>query len=292
MTPLEQKTVNSSPALNVLTIDVEDWYQGISAYVKVFSPLPRLQRSLRATLNLLEKHKATATFFVLGEVALKFPDLTEEIVVKGHEVGCHGFSHRHIFDIGRNAFNKELRKATRLLEKICREKILSFRAALFSLTRETSWALSILRKHGYIFDSSIFPTYHPFYGVPNAPDHPYRPSFANIEREDEEGEILEFPILIRKVLGINIPVGGGTYLRFLGRFPVASAIRSLNKRGWPATIYMHPWEIDNFVPSVKFNPLIKFVTFYRVGKIKKTLEWLLKSFRFVSIRDYTEKAIS
>jgi len=271
--------------LNILTIDVEDWHHAISRYVEVSSSTPRLQRSLRKTLDLLEKYGSTATFFVLGEVAMKFPGLVEEIIARGHEVGCHGFHHRHIRDVGKDAFNQELGKATRLLEKICQERILSFRAAFFSLTKESSWVLGILRKHSYIFDSSIFPTYHPFYGVPNAPDHPYRPSFSNIEVEDEKGGIVEFPILTRKVFGINLPVGGGAYLRFVGKRLTALAIRNLNKGGWPATIYVHPWEIDDFIPGVGFNPLIKFITFHRIGKVQRDIESLLKSFKFVSIRE-------
>ncbi len=273
---------------NILTIDVEDWYQGISRYVEVHSPSLRLWQSLRKILSLLEKHNSTATFFVLGEVAMKFPELVEEIIAGGHEVGCHGFHHVHASDIGGAVFDQEIGDATKLLEKICQERILSFRAAFFSLTKENSWILGTIRSHGYIFDSSIFPTHHPFYGVPNAPDHPYRPSFSDIEVEDEKGEIVEFPILTRKVLGISIPLGGGAYLRFLGKNLVASAIKKRNKGGWPATIYVHPWELDDFVPEVELNPFIKFVTFHRIGKVQRDLESLLKTFKFVSIRELME----
>ncbi len=269
----------------MLTIDVEDWYHGISRYVEAHSPMPRLQYSLRKLLDLLEEVNATATFFVLGEVAQRFPDLVGEIADKGHEIGCHGFSHRHLIDIGRDTFDEELGKATKVLEKISKTRIVSFRAALFSLTKKTAWALDVLKKHGYIFDSSIFPTYHPFYGAPDAPHNPYRPSFSNIDQEDPEGEILELPILTDRVLGFNFPLGGGAYLRFLGKHFVSVAITKMNKKGWPATIYLHPWEVDNFVPDVFFNPVVKFITFYRVGKVTEDLESLLKTFRFVSIRD-------
>ncbi len=273
---------------NILTVDIEDWYQGISRYAEVQSPSPRLGQSLRKVLDLLEKHGSTATFFVLGEVASRYPELVEEMTARGHEVGCHGFHHVHVGDLGREAFDRELGDATELLEKICREKILSFRAAFFSLTKETSWILGTIRKHGYIYDSSIFPTHHPFYGVPNAPDRPYRPSFSNIEAEDENGGIVEFPILARKYLGINVPLGGGAYLRFLGNGLVASAIKKRNEEGWPATIYFHPWELDDFVPDVKLSPFIKFVTFHRIGKVQSDLESLLKTFKFVSIREMME----
>lgn len=273
---------------NVMTVDIEDWYQGISRYTEVQSPSPRLGQSLGKVLELLKKHDSTATFFILGEVATKFPELVEEIVAGGHEVGCHGFRHVHVVDLGRDAFDKELSDATRLLERICREKLLSFRAAFFSLTKETSWILDTIRKHGYIYDSSIFPTHHPFYGVPNAPDHPYRPSFSNIEAEDENGGVVEFPILARKYLGVNVPLGGGAYLRFLGNKPVASAIKKRNEEGWPATIYIHPWELDDFVPDVKLGRFIKYVTFHKIGKVQSDLESLLKTFRFASIRELME----
>jgi len=278
--------------INILTIDVEDWNHAISKYVKVSLPsLPRIRYSLRRLLDLLDECNATATFFVLGEIALKHPDLVEMILEKGHEVGCHSYSHTHISDMSKDDFDRELGKATKLLKDISHEEILSFRAPMFSLTKGTSWALATIKKHGYIYDSSIFPTFHPFYGIPNAPTHPYRPSFMNFEKEDTKGEILEFPILTRKVLGFNLPVGGGAYLRFLGSNLMASAIRKANEEGWPATIYVHPWEVDDFIPNVRFNPAIKFITFYKVGKMQKSFMSLMKSFRFTSIRDFMQKTL-
>jgi polysaccharide deacetylase family protein (PEP-CTERM system associated) len=274
------------PQANILTIDVEDWYQGISRYVTVPSPDRRLQKSLPIILNLLKKYRVQATFFVLGEIAQNFPELVEQIVADGHEIGCHGFSHRHLDNYEINVFDEELRKATRLLEKLCKDRIRSFRAPLFSITKATNWALKIIKKHGYVFDSSIFPTYHPFYGIPDEPCQPHYVSFSNGNSEDVDDRIMEFPILTRKFLGVNLPIGGGAYLRFLGKRFMVNSIINMNKRGWPATIYIHPWEIECYVPETYFNPATKFITFHNVGKPKEQLEDLFKTFKFVSIRDF------
>ncbi|MCX6644318.1 MAG: polysaccharide deacetylase family protein [Candidatus Bathyarchaeota archaeon] len=282
----------SNPPANILTVDVEDWYHGISRYVEVPSPKSRLQYSLPIILDLLREYRAKATFFVLGEVAQNFPELVERIVAEGHEVGCHGFSHRHIEEIGAVAFDEEVRKATRLLEKICGSPILSFRAPIFSITKSTFWGLKIIKKNGYIFDSSIFPTYHPFYGIPNEPCQPHAISFSDKKNNDLEDEIIEFPILTRRFLNTNIPVGGGAYLRFLGQLLLANSVINMNTKGWPATIYIHPWELDSFVPDVKFNPAIRFITFHNVGKTKRYLETLLRTFKFVSIRDFCGRDIT
>jgi len=225
---------------------------------------------------------------VLGEVAAQYPDLIKRITAEGHEVGCHGFSHRHIEELGAKTFNAELSKATKLLESICGSRILSFRAPLFSVTKSTFWALNIVKKNGYVFDSSIFPTYHPFYGIPDAPIHPHPISDYGNSGVGLDG-IVEFPVLTRKFLGANIPVGGGAYLRFLGQSLLVNSVTMMNLKGWPSTLYIHPWELDSYVPNVSFNPAIKFITFHNHEKTGTYLETLLKAFRFVSIRDYVRR---
>jgi polysaccharide deacetylase family protein (PEP-CTERM system associated) len=273
---------SKSPA-NIFTVDLEDWHNGISRYVEVSSPKPRLHHSFPIIIDLLRKYKAKATFFVLGEVAQNYPELVEQIISEGHEVGCHGFSHRHLKELGPAAFNEEIRKATKLLEKICGTPILSFRAPLFSITKSTMWGLKIIQKQGYIFDSSIFPTCHPFYGIPNEPRQPH---YISVQNNNAENKIIEFPVLTRKFLNTHIPVGGGAYLRFLGQNILVNSVINMNTQGWPATIYIHPWELDSFVPDVNFNPAIKFITFYNVCKTKEYLGTLLRAFKFISIRDF------
>jgi len=288
MTVRKLMNCTSEPPANILTVDVEDWYHGVSRYVKLPSPDSRLQYSLPMIMDLLRKYRAKATFFVLGEVAQNFPELVEQIAADGHEVGCHGFSHRHLEEIGPVDFNEEIKKATKLLEKICGGRILSFRAPLFSVTKSTLWGLKIVRKQGYIFDSSIFPTYHPFYGIPNEPRYPHIISLSK-KSTNVENEIIEFPILTRRFLNTNIPVGGGTYLRFLRQTLLTDSVRNMNKKGWPATIYIHPWELDSFVPDVSFNPIIKYITYHNVSKTKTYLETLLRTFKFVTIRDFCRR---
>jgi peptidoglycan-N-acetylglucosamine deacetylase len=273
---------------NIFTVDVEDWYHGISRYVDAQCPTPRLHQSLPRILNLLKKYKATATFFVLGEVAAQYPELVKRIAAEGHEVGCHGFSHRHMEELGAKTFNTELIKSTKLLESICGTRVLSFRAPLFSVTKSTFWALNIVKKNGYAFDSSIFPTYHPFYGIPNAPTRPHPIShYGKISADSNT--IIEFPVLTRKLLGVNVPVGGGAYLRFLGQSLLMNSVTVMNLKGRPATLYIHPWELDSYIPNVSFNPAIRFITFHNHEKTATYLETVLKAFKFVSIRDYVRR---
>jgi peptidoglycan-N-acetylglucosamine deacetylase len=212
--------------------------------------------------------------------------VVETIISEGHEVGCHSYRHRHLAELDPTTFTKDLDKATRILEKTSKEPILSFRAPLFSVTKSTLWALEVIRKRGYRFDSSIVPSFHPFYGIPDESREPHYLSFPKSGIGKTEDKLMEFPVLTQRLLFFNLTVGGGAYLRFLGKRALARAIKTANTQGLPATVYFHPWEIDTFVPKVSFSPIIRLVSFYNISKMKEYLNDLMKRFKFISIKDY------
>jgi len=269
--------------INIMTVDVEDWYHGLANIYRAEKCEKRLLSSVQIILDLFEKYKVSATFFMLGKIAEEYADLAGVITDRGHEIGCHGHEHKFITQMGRNEFENALSNATRILEKDAKKKILSFRAPYFSLTEKNPWVLDVLEKYGYRFDSSVFPVKHPLYGVPDAPSIPYRVSSGNLKVETKNSKILEFPILVNKTLGMTFGAGGGAYLRFWGTRFVKKSIKKINAGGHPATLYVHPWEFDKFIPDIDIPRYYKFIQFYKVGRMSELIEPILKEFRFSSM---------
>jgi polysaccharide deacetylase family protein (PEP-CTERM system associated) len=225
--------------LNALTVDVEDWHQLASAKLlgRTVPASKRVVANTHRILDVLAEHNVRATFFVLGTVAERFPDLVRRIVREGHEVGTHGYSHRLVSAMTPQAFDAELRHSISILEEIAREPVWGHRAAEFSLNDSTHWALEIMAAAGLRYDSSVFPIRHPRYGMPAAPRHPHL-------IRTPMGSLVEFPLATAKVLGQNVPVAGGGYLRILPLSMIHWGIRALNREGQPAVIYVHPYEFD------------------------------------------------
>ena len=274
--------------MNVMTVDVEDWYHGLANIYSAEKCEKRLLSSVQIILDLFEKYNVSATFFMLGKIVEEYTELADLITDHGHEIGCHGHEHKFITQMDRNEFENALGRATRILEKDAKRKILSFRAPFFSLTEKNPWVLDVLEKYGYRFDSSVFPVRHPLYGVPDAPTGPYRISSGNLKVETRDSKILEFPILVNKTLGMTFGAGGGAYLRFWGTRFVKSSIKKMNASGHPATLYVHPWEFDNFVPDIDIPRYYKFIQFYKVGRMSELLEPILKEFQFSSMSQVGE----
>lgn len=198
--------------INALSIDLEYWW--CSEFLTEYLPEKRddqFPESVIPLLDLLDKYKTKATFFVLGAVAEHHPDLIEEIYNKGHEIACHAYSHKTLYELGREEFEKEITKS---LELIGKYNPIGFRAPSFSINNETKWAFEILEKYGFKYDSSIFPIKTMLYGVPNAPVNMYRPSKKDVSKHDPNGTIVEFPLTVIN-MGKNVPIAGGFYLRAL-----------------------------------------------------------------------------
>jgi polysaccharide deacetylase family protein (PEP-CTERM system associated) len=280
--------------INALTVDLEPWHVGELLHKHVPGQQDdQIEVSARRILNLLDKYETKATFFILGVVAEKYPEIVHEIYNKGHEVASHCYSHLTLSALGEKASEAEIIKSVKLLESITGEKPIGFRAPSFSINNSTKWALRILAENGFIYDSSIFPIKLPVrvmdYGLPDAPIHPYKPSLENVTQEDPNGRIIEFPLTVLKLVQ-NIPVAGGFYLRVLPLWFLKFAIRRVNKTRM-AVVYIHPWETYSGTPALYGTPLFsRFITRYGIGSALGKLEGLLKEFKFQPLCRFLENA--
>ena len=269
--------------LNALTIDVEDYFQ-VTAFEKFVRmddwdsyPLRVADNTLRV-LDLLDEFSMRATFFVLGWIAERRPDLVREIQGRGHEIACHGYGHRLIYDIGPERFRDDVRKAKSILEDICGERIAGFRAPSYSITKNTPWAFDVLTGEGFEYDSSIFPIFHDIYGAPDADRFPH-------EIRTSSGMIKEFPISTLEIrtfhMRYRMPFSGGGYLRLLPLYVIKKAIRFLNEsEKIPSVLYFHPWEIDPDQPRIKACLKSRFRHYLNLDKTEQKLKSIFSSFSF------------
>jgi peptidoglycan-N-acetylglucosamine deacetylase len=272
---------------NILTIDVEELFQteyskGVNVEQVFRAPL-----IIPCILTLLDKYKTHATFFVVGEIAERYPSIIKEIVNKGHEVAFHSQDHRQLIKKTPELFEEELESFNKLLLLLVGQKCLGFRAPSFSLTNKTQWLFSSLEKKGFLYDSSLFPSWTPLYGNPKAPMIPYRPQRNKFASNDINGKIWEFPVAIYSFLKIRLPAAGGFYLRASPSL-LKKAIKQKNKSGVPAVIYVHSWEFDADIPRVNLNPFKYFITFHNLEKVPAIVEKLLKQFEFTSFSNYID----
>jgi polysaccharide deacetylase family protein (PEP-CTERM system associated) len=265
---------------NALTFDVEEYFHA-EAFARVLRPEEwptlesRVTRSTERLLDILDRDRVRATFFVLGWVAERHPALVREIASLGHEVACHGYGHRMIQHLTRPEFERDVTKAKRAIEDAVGKPVFGYRAPTFSIMRETLWSLDVLAEVGFRYDSSIFPVVHDRYGIPDAPRFPHR------LKGPGGGEIAEFPLSTVQILGRRLPVAGGGYFRLFPYAVTRRAIARINTReGQPAMVYLHPWEIDPEQPRLPVGPLTRFRHLVNVGKTEARLTRLLDDFAF------------
>ena len=235
---------------NAMTVDVEDYYH-VQAFADVIRQgewdlyPSRVEHNTMRLLEIFAKRQIRATFFVLGWVAEKCPRLVKVICAANHRIGCHSYAHRMICAGDKRDFRDDLRRAKQAIEDRAGIAVSSFRAPSYSVTTQTLWALDILCEEGFDYDSSIFPIVHDNYGIPEAP------RFPHIKNLRSGGQIREFPPSTIRILGNNIPVAGGGYLRLFPYRITRWAIRHLNEaERQPAMVYLHPWEIDPDQPRI------------------------------------------
>ncbi len=273
-------------AKHMLSFDVEEFFHVQSAAAGGLRPSDwdsfahRLPRVVDRILADLSDHGARATFFVLGWVAQHEPHVVRRIAAAGHEIASHGMSHAMIDTLTPEQLRRELGDSKRILEDLCGRSVGGYRAATFSITHRTAWALDALVEAGYCYDSSIFPIRHDRYGVPEAPPRPH------LATGPGGSLIAEIPPLTVRLLGHNLPVGGGGYLRLLPVRLLAAAIASAQRRGQPAMIYMHPWEFDPQHPLLPMTPLHRFRHRVNLARTRSKLLHLLQTFRFTSVEQY------
>jgi len=273
---------------NALTVDVEDYFH-VSAFANNISQNEwdnypsRVENNTRRLLELFEKYQTKATFFVLGWVAERNQQLITDIAGAGHEIACHGYSHQLIYNQSRELFRDETRRSKLLLEAIIQKPVLGYRAASYSITDSSKWALDILLEEGFTYDSSIFPIHHDRYGIANAVEYPH-----NIETP-KGSTIVEFPLSTARLLGFKLPVAGGGYFRLYPYLVTKLGLSRINQSNRPYIFYLHPWEIDPEQPRVKSNILSSFRHYNNLDKCEMRLERLLQDFEFSTVVDVLEK---
>ncbi len=265
-----------------LSIDLESYWHAelLRAKVDRERSNDRVEEAVRPLLEMLAQRGVRATFFTVGEVIEAHPDLIRDIVAAGHELACHTFTHRPLWELDEAAFEDEIVRFNALAAEVTPGvQPRGFRAPTFSLSPATSWALDILARHGYAYDSSVFPMKTPLYGIPDAPLAPYRPA-ANLVDEDPAAPLIEWPMTVWRVGPVTVPVCGGFYLRVL---PMALILRGLRQaaKTRPIVIYLHPWELDPGTPRLPLPARDRFITYHNLGApMRRRLEILLDAFSF------------
>ncbi|NMQ28608.1 DUF3473 domain-containing protein [Candidatus Accumulibacter phosphatis] len=234
------------PITNALTIDVEDYFQvsALAPYIpreQWDSRECRVERNVERILLMLDEAQTRATFFTLGWVAERYPQLVRRIVAGGHELASHGYGHQRASDLSEAEFSADISSAKKLLEDISGEEVKGYRAPSFSIGEANLWAFDCLARAGYRYSSSIYPIRHDHYGMPNAP------RFAHHVRDG----LLELPVTTLRYFDRNWPASGGGYFRLLPYALSRWLLRKVNQRDQqPAIFYFHPWEIDAEQPRI------------------------------------------
>jgi len=269
--------------INALSIDLEEWYHSELVGGKR-SSFSQATESTQPILDLLERYQTKATFFVVGEVAEQNPRLIQSIFERGHEIGCHTFSHTLVWELGENLFRQELERFQSVMERILGKiKIKGFRAPCFSIDNRNKWALRVLADFGYQYDASIFPLkINPLYGINGAPTRPYRISFEDVRKEDPQSPLMEFPMCPLRIGGLKIPIAGGFYLRMLPSRFLSWGLKRINQ-SQPFILYVHPWESYEKTPRFKLPLYKRIISYYGIDSVMIKLEHLLKGFLFARV---------
>jgi polysaccharide deacetylase family protein (PEP-CTERM system associated) len=268
--------------VNAMSVDVEDYF-----HVSVFDGVvprftwaqmeSRVCRNTDRLLELFDEYEVKSTFFVLGWVAERHPELVRRIADAGHEVASHGHAHRLVYDQTPDAFREDVRRAKGLLENAGGRPVGGFRAPSYSITPRSLWALDVLIEEGYWYDASIFPIRHDRYGIPVSPRAPFP-----IRRR--AGELMEVPGSTVRLGPLNLPVAGGGYFRILPYAWTRWGIARLNAtERRPAVFYVHPWEIDADQPRLPAGWLGRFRHYRNLDRTEARLRSLLSEFRFDTV---------
>ncbi len=266
---------------HLFTVDVEEHFQ-VTVFDKVvkrvqWDSLPsRVEQNVDTLLQLLERHGMYGTFFTLGWIADRHPRLVRRIAEAGHEIASHGWWHRRVPSLGREELRTELRDSKAILEDVCGQEVVGFRAPSFSIVPGMEWALDVLLEEGYRYDSSLFPIRRRGYGYPKTKPVPHL-----IQRES--GTLIELPMATTQVAGIRLPAAGGAYLRILPFSLIRRALDEHRRDGESAVFYVHPWEVDPEQPPMSVSPIARLRHYWGLERTLSRLERLLSEFRFTSV---------
>ncbi len=267
--------------VNAISVDLEDWYHicGIEKdnWVNEWDKYStRLEEDVDKILTLLDKYKISATFFVVGYIAEKDPDIIRKISDRGHEIASHGYFHRRIFDMTPEVFEEDLKRSKNVIEAITGKKVRGYRAPEWSLREETRWALDILKKNGFEYDSSANPISHlsgkKFGVLPG-------------EIETKHGKIWEFPLSTFRMFAERVPFSGGLPLRVVPYCNVFHFFKTLNKRKMPVMLYLHSWEFDKQQPMIDLPLNRKFMHYFNCKVAPTKAEQLFQHFSFTTVEN-------
>jgi polysaccharide deacetylase family protein (PEP-CTERM system associated) len=267
---------------HALSIDLEDWFcvQNLNGIIRAEDwdrCESRVERNTHVLLDLFSRHNVRATFFVLGWIAERFPDLIRAVEDRGHEIASHGYSHKLITHMQPGEFEKDLVRSLEVLRGIAKSPVLGFRAPSFSVTQRTLWATEILRKAGILYDSSVFPIgFHPDYGIATAPLAAYR----------HPNGLLELPMSCAEIAGRRVPCSGGGYFRIFPYRITRALLQRCEEAGRPIMFYLHPWEVDPGQPRVEaLTGQKKFRHYYNLERTLGRMERLLRDFSFGPVQE-------
>lgn len=264
-----------------MSVDLEDHFCNLP-YEEWSKYENRIVKNTKIILKLFEKHNVKATFFTVGHIAEKNPELIKEVVLQGHEIASHSQYHIDLRKMSPDSFEEDLKKSIKTLESISGEKIHGFRAPYYSINKQNFWVFDILKKY-VKYDSSVFPVKTTLYGLPKAPRHAYKMSKSNPLLEDKNEKLLELPPATLKIPIIgNFPIAGGFYLRMVPLSFIKLGIKRINKQNKNAMIYVHPHDIDETRPKIRdVNPR----AYWGIKKSLKKFEHLLNEFDFDSVKN-------
>lgn len=272
---------------NILTVDLEDWFSVETLQDRFdheeWSDLEAtVERNCYRILELFERHKVRATFFVLGWIADRYPKLVGDVSSAGHEIGCHSYYHRMVSSLDSDKFRDDTQLALDAILKACGQKPIGYRSPSWGMRRDMDWAYEVLAELGFRYDSSIFPIRHDIYGDPGAPRQAYEVQVSG------DRNIIEIPASTVDFLGKRMPLGGGGWLRQFPYWFTRRGIKKLNRLGVPAMVYLHPWEIDPDLPRVKMSRKNSFRQYGNLESMQPKLQKLLDDFDFIPLSDYID----
>ena len=281
---------------NILTVDLEDWFS-VEVLNDVLGPdrwdrqESVVARNTYKILDLFSRRGVKATFFVLGWIANRHPEIIREVSAAGHEIACHSYHHQMVSSLTPEQFRDDTRRAIDAIIDACGQAPAGYRSPSWGMTRNMQWAYEILHELGFSYDSSIYPIRHDIYGDPGAPRSAFTIPLSS------GASMIEIPATTVEVFSRRVAIGGGGWLRQFPYWFTRWGIQKLNRQGMPAMVYFHPWELDgnlpgsNFITSVLINKgsLKNWLRQYKnLTTMETKIEKLLDDFDFVPVREYIE----
>lgn len=266
--------------MNILTIDCEDFFS-LPAFSKL-KPNIDWDQVLNSQIDLLIKilnqtRKTKATFFVVGEIAQRNPQIVKKIAKENHQIGSHLNKHSLVYRMTKKEFNSNLKESINTIEAIINKKVSCFRAPFWSYRKKNTWFWDVLLSNKIEYDSSVFPKFRFLFN---------NPLFERFMHNVND-KILELPPSTIRIFGINVPFSGGIYFRILPYWLIRKFIRTLNKRGRIVLLYFHPWELDPSLERIrKISLFNKFILYHNNKKALVKFQCLINEFNFTSIEEY------